>query len=106
MITVTLLGRITSMNEITATQNCTKVLNFSVANERYNGKENVSDFFNVVAWSGTAEFISSHFKVGKLIMITGTLINDNYEKDGVKYYSQKIVAFQVDFAGYNKSDFC
>lgn len=104
MITVTLLGRISSMKELITTQNEKKVLNFSVVNNRYSGTEQIPDFFNVVAWDATAQFVEKYFKVGQFIMISGTIINDTYEKDNVKYYNQKIVATHVEFAGYNKSD--
>ena len=104
MLVLCLLARITAMKELITTQNDSKVLNFSVANNRYNGNETVTDFFNAVAWGKTAEFISKYFKTGQLIMISGTLVNENYEKDGVKYYTDKIVVNQAEFAGYNKSD--
>lgn len=104
MLVLVLIGRIVDMKEIVTTQNNKKVLNFTVANERYNGQEKVTDFFQAVAWEGTAEFISQYFKVGQLIVIDGTLINNHYEKDGVRQYSEKIHVKKVEFAGYNKSD--
>ena len=104
MLVLVLIGRIVDMKEIMTTQNDKKVLNFTVANERYDGKENVSDFFQAAAWGSTAEFISQYFKIGQLIASEGTLINNHYEKDGVKQYSEKIFVKQANFAGYNKSD--
>ena len=105
MIIINALVRIVAMNTITELSTGSKVLNFTVANNRYCSGEAATDTFSVTAFAKTAEFIGKNFKVGQLIMINGTLINNHYkDKNGNIQYSEKIVANAVDFAGYNKSD--
>ena len=62
--------------------------------------EETTDFFTVTAWRNTAEFVSKYFTKGKMILVTGTLRNNNYTgSDGVKRYENYIVAESVEFTG-------
>ena len=105
MIKITGLMRIIAMNTIIELPTGMNVLNFTVVNNHYCGGETSTDYFNVVAFGKTAEFISKNFKVGQLIMIDGTLVNNHYtDRNGNMQYAEKIVANKVEFAGWNKSD--
>ena len=65
--------------------------------------ERQADFINVVAWKQTAEFINKYFSKGKMIIVEGTLRNDNYtDSNNVKHYSYNVVADNVSF-GESKS---
>jgi single-strand DNA-binding protein len=76
---------------------------FSVAVDRgfaKQGEERQADFFEVQAWRNSAEFVSRYFSKGQMIHVEGRLQNNNYEdKNGVKHYSQVIVADSVSFCG-------
>ena len=76
-----LLGRLTRNPEIRYTQSQTPVASFTLAVNRRFAKENdgvKADFFNVIAWNKTAEFIGKYFKKGQQILITGRIQNRNW----------------------------
>ena len=58
-----------------------------------------ADFFTVVAFGKTAEFIEKYFRQGMKAVITGELRNNNYtDKDGVKHYNNEILINNIEFA--------
>jgi single-stranded DNA-binding protein len=59
MITLTSLVRIIAIKKVEELPTGTKLLNFTIANNRYCGGETATDSFNVVAFGKTAEFISN-----------------------------------------------
>ena len=72
-----------------------KVVNFSVAVSREYTKasgerDKITTFINCEAWDTGAEVISESFKKGDLVMVEGSLRNDNWEKDGVKHSTLKV----------------
>ena len=77
------------------------VCNFRIACERdYSGRgeERKTDFFEVVAWRGTAEFISKYFQKGSMIIVSGRLQQRSWtDKDGNKRSTVEIVADQCYF---------
>ena len=98
MNSVNLMGRLTVDPELRRTANGTACCSFSIAVDR-NTKEKTADFIRVVAWRGTAEFISRYFEKGKMIALTGRLQSRSYEKDGKKNTVTEVVAEEVFFAG-------
>ena len=105
---VIMMGRLTEEPELRLTQNDTPVTKFSIAVERNYAKngERETDFFDVVAWQGRAEFVTKHFKKGQLICVEGRLQRRQWEdQEGNKRYAFEIIAETTHFAGYNKSDF-
>lgn len=69
-----------------------------------NGKRD-SDFFDVVAWRGTAEFVTKYFSKGRNIIIDGRLQSRNWEdKEGNKRTSIEIVADNVYFGDSKRDD--
>lgn len=104
---VILMGRLTADPNFSQTQNGTAYCRFTVAvNRNFADKttgERQADFINVVAWRQTAEFVSKYFSKGKMIIVEGTLRNDNYtDSNNVKHYSYNVVADNVSF-GESKS---
>lgn len=102
------MGRLTANPELKKTPKGTSVTNFCIAVERsyaYESGERETDFFNVVAWGGTAEFITRYFQKGKIIAITGKLQSRKWEdKDGNKRTSIEIMAETADFCGDGKRE--
>ena len=99
---VCVMGRLTRDPELRRTASGTPVCSFSVACDRYAKKaeEKKADFFDCVAWRGTAEFVTNHFKKGDAIIITGSLQAREYEdKNGNKRKAVEIVANEINFAG-------
>ena len=102
-----LVGRLTADPELRHTPNNTPVTSFTIAVTRSfakAGEERQSDFIDIVAWRGTAEFVSRYFKKGQLIAVEGTIQTRNYEdKDGKKRKAVEIVANNVHFTESKKS---
>ena len=92
-----LLGRIGQELELKTTTNGTEVISFSLAVQRSYNKE-ITDWISVVAWKGTASFISKYFQKGDMICIEGSIQTRNYDdKDGKKVYITEVVADKVHF---------
>lgn len=104
---VILMGRLAKDPEIRYTQNNKAVTNFSIAVQRRFVREGdtvTADFFNVIAWSKTGEFVSKYFKKGQQIAVVGRLQNRNWDdQNGQKHYATDVVAEEVYFAG-SKAD--
>ena len=57
-----------------------------------------ADFFSVVAWRQTAEFLAKYFRKGSSVCVVGTLQTRKYEaKNGEKRTATEIVARDVYF---------
>ena len=104
---IILMGRLTRDPELRRTQSGTAVTSFSLAVGRdfksQNG-EKETDFIDIVAWRGTAEFVSKYFTKGRMAVVEGRLqIRDWTDKDGGKRRSAEVVADNVYF-GDSKRD--
>ncbi len=98
---VIMVGNLVADPELKTTPSGVSVTRFSIAVNRRaarSGEQAQTDFFNVVAWRQTAEFISRFFTTGKPILICGQLQNNNWtDNNGVKHYSVEILADEVTF---------
>jgi len=98
---VIMIGNLVADPELKTTPSGVSVIRFSIAvNRRFtrSGEQAQTDFFNVVAWRQTAEFVSRFFTKGKPILVSGQLQNSNWtDNNGVKHYSVEIVADEVTF---------
>ena len=96
---VVLVGRLTADPEIRR-NNDKAVARFSLAvNRRFKRDGDAdADFFNCVAFGKNAEFIGKYFHKGMKAVITGELRNNDYEKNGVKHYSEQVVINTIEFA--------
>lgn len=106
-INITVLtGRLTSDVELKTTQNGVSVCSFSIAVDRKykQGEDRQADFINIVAWRGTAEFISKHFSKGSAIGIEGSIQTRKYtDKNGNNRTAFEIVANNVHFIDSKRS---
>lgn len=96
MLIVTPVGRTTADLELSQTRNGKSYVKFAVACRT--GKKNregntITTFLNCTAWNKAAEILCKYAKKGTLLALTGDLLNNNYEKDGVMQYS---LDFTVD----------
>ena len=104
---VILMGRLTRDPEVRYTQNTNlTVANFSIAvNRRFKreGDTETADFFNVVAWNKTGEFVGKYFKKGQQVIVSGRLQNRNWtDQQGVKHYATDVIAEEVEFSDSKK----
>lgn len=105
---VILMGRICNDLELKDTAGGNKVLSFRLAVTRnYQPKdgEKVTDFLNIVAWRGTAEFIAKYFTKGNLILIDGEIQTRSYEdNNGATQWVTEIVVSNAKFTGESKKE--
>lgn len=97
-----LMGRLTKDPVLRTTQSGVSVANFSLAVDRgykaAEGQQNV-DFIPIVAWRGTAEFVSKWFRKGQLVAVSGRLQVRTWVSDGGENRtSTEVVADEVFFA--------
>ena len=99
MNNVCIIGNITKDLELKETESGTKYTRFSIAvNRKLKDGEYGTDFFNIVAWRGTAEFITNYFGKGKKIGIVGKLQTNIYtDKDGNERTGVDIVVNEAYF---------
>lgn len=100
------IGRITKDLELSKTKSDIPVLNFSIAVDRpgTNKDNRITDFFDCVAWRGSAENIAKYFKKGDPIGIHGNLQTDEYEdKDGNKRKKVEICVDSFEFMPTRKA---
>ena len=97
---VILMGRLTRDPEFRQTTSGIPVCRITVAVDRPYRKdqEKQADFINVTCWRNTAEFVSRYFNKGKMIIVEGSLRNNDYtDNNGVKHYSMDVQADNVSF---------
>lgn len=100
---VVLMGRLVADPELKTTASGVSVTTFRIAVDRSyvkSGEERQADFFDIVAWRYTAEFICKHFRKGSLIAIDGTLQSRTYKaKDDTTRYVVEVIAENASFTG-------
>lgn len=103
---ISLMGRLTKDPELRTTPNGSSVALFTLAVDRdYKNQsgERDTDFIPVVAWRGTADFVSSYFEKGQMAVVDGRLQIRGYtDKDGIKRSIAEVVADHVYFGSSKK----
>ena len=95
---VILMGNLTADPELRQTPSGVSVCRFTIAVQRLYG-EKKTDFFEVVAWRVTAEFVSRYFCKGQAILVCGNLQNNEWtDKNGSKRIRTEVIADDVTFA--------
>lgn len=99
---LTLVGRLSKDVETRYSQgaNPTAISRTSIAVDRKIKKDGdpEADFFNLIAFGKTAEFLDKYFRKGNRIAIVGRVENDNYtDKEGRKVYGTRIIAEECEF---------
>lgn len=85
--------------EIRYTAQGTAVCNFSVAASHGFGDKQKTEWFNVVAWSKTAEACSNYLSKGSPVLVEGHMETQSWEKDGQKRHKTELIAERVQFLG-------
>lgn len=100
---VILMGRLVADPELKTTNTGISVTLFRIAVDRSYikaGKQRQADFFDVVAWRSTAEFVCRNFSKGSLIAVDGQLQSRQYQtKDGQNRTAIEVVADNISFTG-------
>ena len=104
---VIIMGRLVKDPELRRTQSGTAVTSFRIAVDRdFKGQDGSkqADFFDVVAWRATAEFVSKYFTKGRMAVVEGRLqTRDWTDREGGKRRSAEVVADNIYF-GDSKRD--
>ena len=99
---VILMGRLTRDPELRYTTSNIPVCTFTLAvNRRFakQGEEAGTDFFNIVAWRATAEFVGKYYKKGMQVVVCGRLQTRSWEdQEGRKRYVTEVIADETYFA--------
>lgn len=104
---ITMTGRLVAAPELRHTQSGVAVCTFRIANDRDYGKdgEKETDFFDVVAWRSTAEFVSKYFTKGRMITVDGRLQTRAWkDKEGNKRISTEIIVDNAYFGDSKRED--
>ena len=100
---VVLMGRLVADPELKTTNTGISVTSFRIAVDRSYvkaGAERQADFFDIVAWRSSAEFVCRNFSKGSLIAVDGQLQSRQYQtKDGQNRTAIEVVADNVSFTG-------
>lgn len=103
---IVLMGRLTRDPELRRTGSGVAVASFTIAVDRdYSTKEGEkeTDFFDIVAWRQTGEFVSKYFTKGRMAVVEGRLqIRKWKNKEGENRYSTEVLADHVYFGDSKK----
>lgn len=98
---VNIMGNLTKDPEVKVLQSGKSVCSFSIANNRVFSKngEKVTEvsYFDVNAFGPSADNCGKYLKKGSGVVVTGSLKQDRWEKDGQKFSRVKIVASAIHF---------
>ena len=98
---VIIMGRLVKDPELRRTQSGTAVTSFRIAVDRDFKSQDGSkqaDFFAVVAWRGTAEFVSKHFAKGTMAVVNGRLqFRDWQDRNGNNRRNAEILVENIYF---------
>lgn len=103
-----IMGRLAADPELRRTNSGAAVTSFRIAVTRDytpQGQETQTDWFDVVAWRSTAEFVARNFTKGRKIVVKGRLESREWtDKHGSKRTAVEIIADNVYFADSKKQD--
>ena len=100
---IVLMGRLVADPEFRTTTTGKSVCSFRIAVDRSYaraGEQRQTDFFTIVAWEGTANFISRYFSKGSMIAVQGQMQMRQYDDNtGAKRTVYEVLARDVSFCG-------
>ena len=102
-----MMGRLCADPELRHTQTQVAVCSLRIAVDRDYSKngEKETDFFDVVAWRATAEFICKYFTKGRMIVVDGRMQTRPWtDKEGNKRTTAEVVASSVYFGDSKPKD--
>lgn len=107
---VILIGNLVADPELKKTPSGSSVTTIRIAVNRRFSRQNAqsdkpeADYFDVVCWNQTAEFVCRYFNKGRAILVCGRLQNNPWtDKNGQNRIKTEIIAEEVSFVG-NRND--
>jgi single-strand DNA-binding protein len=98
------IGRLVNTPELRQTQSGISVTGFTLAVKRPGtyGEEEKTDWIDMVAWRGIAEFICKQFEKGMPIAVRCQVQTRQKERDGVYFKETEFVIQEVEFVPRTK----
>ena len=105
---VIIVGRTTRQPELKALPSGSQVCSFSLATSyKYKDKEGKeveqTEFHNITAFGKVAEVLAQYVVKGQELYVEGRLKTDQWEKEGQKHYSTKIILENFQFGAKPKN---
>ena len=71
----------------------------AVKQDKRGEEEAATDFFNMTCFGNTKKVVDEYLAQGKgkLVLVSGSVRNNNYEKDGEKKYEISFIVDRIDF---------
>ncbi len=102
---VVLSGRLTAAPELKTTPNGVSVCSFDIAVDSGYGENKQTNFIKIIAWRGTAEFVTKYFNKGSMIGVEGSIQTRKYtDKNGNNRTMFEVVANNVHFLESKKTE--
>ncbi len=101
---VTILGRLTKDPDLRKTESNKSYLQFSLACDDHNSKNDHTDFINCVVWNQGADYLSQYAHKGDVIGCTGKISTRSYEGKNGKVYITEVLANRVCIAGTSRKN--
>jgi len=97
-----LYGNLTRDPELKSLPSGSQVCSFGIATNRTykdkdGGKQESTEFHNIVAFGRSAELIAQYMKKGRPLFVEGRIQTRSWDKDGVKQYRTEIVVDNFQF---------
>ena len=92
---VFIMGHLGADPELKYTANDKAVCNFNVATSYGSGDNKKTEWFKVVVWEKTAEYIKEYCRKGSLVFVEGRLQTRSWGKDGDAQYITEVIAFSA-----------
>ena len=93
------IGRLGKDPEQRFMPNGDAVTSFSIASGWKTKDKEGADWVNITAFGKLAEICHEYLRKGSQVFISGRMKTDEYEKDGIKRYSTKIIADRMQMLG-------
>ena len=93
------IGRLGADPETRYTPSGEPICNFRIAVGWKTKDKEGAEWVSITAFSKLAEICGQYLKKGSQVFVSGRMKTDEYEKDGVKRYSTKIVADRMQMLG-------
>ncbi len=104
---VILMGNLVADPELKTTPSGVSVTTIRIAVGRRfakQGDEVTADYFTIVCWRQTAEFVAKYFNKGRPILVSGVLQSRSWtDQNGQKRSTVEVVADEVSFVGSNNN---
>jgi single-strand DNA-binding protein len=101
--TIILTGRLTRDPEQSASKDGLIITTFSIANNRQTKQDKQVSYFSCVTFGKTAEAVGQYCHKGDPVLISGSMQQSQYDKDGVTVKTYKITANTVQFLSSPKT---